>query len=78
MNLAQFAHQAPAVRRDGWSPELKIAFLDHLAATGNVRGACAAAGMSPEAAYRLRRRDPFFARGWGIALEGRISSFNTL
>jgi hypothetical protein len=57
-----------AVRHDGWTPERKVRFLDRLAARGNVRLACRAAGMSPEAAYRLRRRDPLFARGWAAAL----------
>jgi hypothetical protein len=57
-----------AVRHDGWTPERKVCFLDRLAARGNVRLACRAAGMSPEAAYRLRRRDPLFARGWAAAL----------
>ncbi|HSG35174.1 MAG TPA: hypothetical protein VLA37_11605, partial [Sphingomonadaceae bacterium] len=31
--------------------------------------ACAAAGLSREAAYRLRKRDPLFAEGWAAALE---------
>jgi hypothetical protein len=65
MDLTPFA---PATRRDGWSPELKMRFLDHLAARGTVRGACALVGLSREAAYRLRRRDPLFARAWAAAL----------
>lgn len=68
MDLTQFTTDAPATRQDGWSPERKIRFLDHLSAKGNVRSACAAVGMSHEAAYRLRRRDPLFARGWDAAL----------
>ncbi len=68
MDLSQFSGVTPALRRDGWSAELKLRFLDHLAAKGTVRGACASAGMSPEAAYRLRRRDALFARGWAAAL----------
>ena len=59
-----FAH-APA---RGWTPELKARFLDRLAAHGNARAACRAVDLSAEAAYRLRRRDPFFARGWAAAL----------
>src|SRR5690606_16972901 len=35
---------------------------------GTVRGACRVAGMSAEAAYRLRRRDALFARGGNAAL----------
>lgn len=52
----------------GWTPERKVQFLDHLAGKGNVRAACARVRLSREAAYRLRRRDPLFARGWAAAL----------
>ncbi|MBO9601730.1 MAG: hypothetical protein J7496_04380 [Novosphingobium sp.] len=68
MDLSQFATEAPGHRHDGWSAERKIGFLDHLSVRGNVRAACAAVGMSHEAAYRLRRREPLFARGWNAAL----------
>ena len=59
-----FAH----VPARGWTPELKARFLDRLAAHGNARAACRAVDLSAEAAYRLRRRDAFFARGWAAAL----------
>lgn len=52
----------------GWTARKKTVFLDHLAQHGNVRAACARVGLSREAAYRLRRRDPDFARGWGAAM----------
>src|SRR5690554_5656955 len=52
----------------GWTTERKLRFLDHLAASGNVRAACRRVGLSPEAAYRLRRRDDLFSRGWVLAL----------
>lgn len=68
MHQPDNAQFLPATRRDGWSPALKGAFLDRLAARGNVRLACAAVGMSREAAYRLRRHEPLFARGWDAAL----------
>jgi hypothetical protein len=58
----------PACRHDGWTRERKALFLDHLATRGNVRAACASVGMSREAAYRLRRREALFARGWDAAL----------
>lgn len=58
----------PAPPARGWTPERKAGFLDHLAARGNVRLACAQVGLSAEAAYRLRRRDPLFARAWAAAL----------
>jgi len=68
MDLSSFISSDPAVRRDGWSPERKARFLARLAACGNVRAACSAAGMSRDAAYTLRRRDALFARGWAAAL----------
>ena len=68
MDLSSFISSDPAVRRDGWSPERKARFLARLAACGNVRAACCAAGMSRDAAYTLRRRDALFARGWAAAL----------
>jgi hypothetical protein len=68
MDLSSFVSSDPTSRRDGWSPERKLRFLDRLAASGNVRAACAAVGMSRETAYALRRRDALFARGWAAAL----------
>lgn len=58
----------PTQRHDGWTPARRTKFLDHLAGRGNVRAACAHAGMSAEAAYRLRRREAAFARAWAAAL----------
>lgn len=52
----------------GWTPERMTRFLDHLALRGNVRASCKRVGLSREAAYRLRRRDPLFARGWAAAM----------
>src|SRR6478609_3787772 len=52
----------------GWTDERKARFIDSLAARGNVRLACRRVNLSPEAAYRLKRRDPVFARGWAAAL----------
>jgi len=45
-------------RRDGWTPQRQLTFLEALAQAGNVGAAAAAAGMSREGAYRLRRRVP--------------------
>jgi hypothetical protein len=44
------------------------AFLRALAATANIRLSAAAAGASPAAFYRRRKRDPVFAREFRIAL----------
>lgn len=57
----------PAIRHDGWTAARKAQFLEALAADGNVRAACARVGLSREAAYRLRRREPLFARAWAAA-----------
>ena len=56
-----------------WTPEARRAFLERLAKTGNVSAAAAACGLSRQAAYDLRARDPDFARAWynlGLALNG--------
>lgn len=57
-------------RRDGWTPARQLAFLDALGRTGSVTGAAAAAGMSRESAYRLRRREAsrLFAAAWDRVL----------
>lgn len=68
--MTQFKIDAatPARRRNGWTPTRRAKFLECLAAKPNVLRACAAAGISREAAYRLRRRDPAFALAWADAL----------
>ena len=60
----------PKTRRDGWTAERQLHFLDVLASTRSVTRAAAAAGMSRESAYRLRcRRDgALFAGLWDRAL----------
>jgi hypothetical protein len=45
------------------------AFLAALSATANIRLSAAAAGASPAAFYRRRRRDPAFAREFRLALK---------
>jgi hypothetical protein len=44
-------------------------FLERLAATGSVAGACAAAGVGRTTAYRHRWSDPGFAEDWDDAIE---------
>ena len=43
-------------------------FIELLAAGLDVRRACAGVGLSRQAAYTLRRRDPAFAQAWDGAL----------
>lgn len=54
------------IRRDGWTAERQLRFLDALAQTRSIGKAARAAGMSRESAYRLRgRRDgELFAALW--------------
>ena len=52
-------------RRRNWRP----AFLDAFRATGIVRLACHAAGISRQSAYRERGRNPRFAAAWATAEE---------
>jgi hypothetical protein len=58
----------PTIRRDGWTAERRRRFLELLAAGLDVRRACAGVGLSRQAAYTLRRRDPAFAQAWDGAL----------
>jgi hypothetical protein len=67
------------IRRDGWTAERQLRFLDALARTCNVGNAATAAGMSRESAYRLReRRDgALFALLWARILEPRRGEVHT-
>lgn len=51
-----------------WTKAMREDFLDHLAATCNVRRSAAVIGVPKCAVYRLRRRDPQFAEAWSEAL----------
>ncbi|MFZ4690095.1 MAG: hypothetical protein ACOYLS_12715 [Polymorphobacter sp.] len=57
-------------RRDGWTPERQLAFIQALADCGTVTAAAARVGMSREAAYRLRRLPEAadFRTAWDAAL----------
>lgn len=52
-----------------WTPRVEEAFLSTLAATCNVKLACAATGLSPASAYVRRHKWPGFAERWKAALE---------
>jgi hypothetical protein len=53
-------------RRDGWTAQRQLRFLDTLARTRSVTRAAAAAGLSRKSAYRLRDRSDgaLFAALW--------------
>jgi hypothetical protein len=69
-------------RREGWkvrwTKAMKQAFLDHLAATCNVKEASAAVDVDPGSAYGLRRRDASFARDWAEAVAQGYTMLETL
>lgn len=52
-----------------WSPRVEERFLSALAATCNVKAACAEVGLSPASAYNHRNRWPAFARRWSEAVK---------
>jgi hypothetical protein len=58
-------------RRDGWTVEKQIAFIEALAETGIVEHACRRVGMSRTSADELRRRPDgvHFRRAWEIAVD---------
>lgn len=58
----------PAGTRMRWSVELRRAFLDHLAATANVKRSAEAVNVTPAMAYKLRQRDANFTADWAAAL----------
>lgn len=68
--LPYTATQALALRLGphGFTPERRVLFAEELAASGNVRRACAVAGISRNTAYKARRRDPVLAQAWDAAL----------
>jgi hypothetical protein len=61
------------IRRDGWTVARQVKFIVALNATGSVKRAAAAAGMSRESAYRLRERPGHedFARTWDLAVAAK-------
>lgn len=69
----QDAENARAVGRPhpriGWTPARRASFLTLLEDCGDVSAASLACRLSRQSAYRLRHRDPLFARDWDAALE---------
>lgn len=52
-----------------WNRETEQRFFDELAASANVRRACAAAGVSANAVYARRMKRPDFRAKWDAVLE---------
>lgn len=63
----------PAPQANRWNLQRRQTFLAELANSANVSLAARKAGMRPQAAYQLRRRDPEFARSWREALDDGYS-----
>ncbi len=61
--------QVSRARVKQWTAATERRFLSMLAASCNVKMACAATGLSPASAYNHRNRWPEFARSWDAALE---------
>lgn len=61
-----------------WAKPKRQAFLDHLAATCNVRAAAEAGGINPVNLYQIRRTDPAFRAEWREALEAGYEMLETL
>ena len=61
--------QIARARLRQWTPRVEERFLATLAATCNVRAACAEVGMWPPSAYNHRKRWPAFAKRWDAAVE---------
>ncbi len=61
-----------------WTLQAEKAFLEHLAATANVRAASAVAGFSPTTAYKQRMVNPGFAERWQKALETGVARLEML
>lgn len=61
--------QIARARLRQWSPRVEERFLAALAATCNVKAACAEVGMTPASAYNHRNRWARFAERWDEAVE---------
>lgn len=59
--------QRRKLRSDGWTKEMRAAFLDMLAVTCNISASAAAVGRSADSARQLKRRDGEFAKLWAEA-----------
>jgi hypothetical protein len=64
-------------RRDGWTAERQLRFLDTLGRTRCVTTAARAAGMSRASAHRLRNRAELFAALWDRAMQAPPARFES-
>ncbi|MEP2103291.1 MAG: hypothetical protein ABJP02_08670 [Parasphingorhabdus sp.] len=59
---------SPTPRHDGWTPDIRVRFLEALANCGNISSAAAFVQRSRRSAYNLKQRDIDFSRGWDAAV----------
>lgn len=59
---------SPTPRHDGWTPDVRVKFLEALANCGNIRSAVTFVQRSRSSAYNLKQRDMDFSRCWDAAL----------
>jgi hypothetical protein len=67
--LAGGGAQLKRVGHDRWSQAKEKLFFDELAATANVKRAAAAAGVSTNAVYARRMKQPLFRAKWDAVLQ---------
>jgi uncharacterized membrane protein len=65
-------------RYNSWTVAQRGAFLDHLAATCNVRASAKAVGLVHSTGYRMYRRDSDFAAAWDNALAAGYTALETM
>ncbi|GAA4019611.1 hypothetical protein GCM10022280_19420 [Sphingomonas swuensis] len=65
---AVIAEVPPGIRRDGWTAERRILFLERVAEHGSILAAARAAGMTRRSVYKLCPRAPAFAAALNEAL----------
>ena len=61
--------QIARARLRQWTPRVEERFLEALAATCNVKAACAEVGLTAASAYNHRKRWPRFAERWDGAID---------
>ncbi|MEP2990383.1 MAG: hypothetical protein ABJN65_00605 [Parasphingorhabdus sp.] len=66
--LKESGIETASTRHDGWSPDVRVKFLEALANCGNVGSAAVFVQRSRTSAYNLKRRDMDFALAWDAAL----------
>jgi len=72
------ARRPPAAKPEGWSADLKQAFLAKLRVLENVRAAAREVGKTGSSAMAERARDPLFAEAWDDLLDPRLEEMETL